>query len=106
MLIVIIAGAIMLAIMAAVIIGATLISKKCPKCKKFSLKKVSEEELERVATTRNVRKDIKDASGKVIRTEYKEIPVTKITYKVNYKCKNCGEEISKIRHREDKPLIY
>ena len=90
----------------AVIVVVSILSKKCPNCKKLGLKKVSQEEIDRQHTKRWVHDDIEDADGKVVGSRSKEIDVVRITYLVKYKCKHCGHEVTKKKVREDKPLFY
>ena len=93
-------------VVVGLVILFSILNKKCPKCKKIGLKKIGEEEIDRQHTKRRVENAVRDSSGKVVRTTSKEIPVVRITYLVKYKCKYCGEEVTKKKVREEKPLFY
>ena len=67
----------------------------CPKCgKKLSMKEISRKTTGSYATTMDVRREVKNSKGEVIRTYYEAVPATKYYYDCVDECKFCG-------HRRD-----
>ena len=67
----------------------------CPKCgKKLSMKEISRKTTGSYATTMDIRREVKNSKGEVIRTYYEAVPATKYYYDCVDECKFCG-------HRRD-----
>ena len=84
-------------ILAAVIFIVGLCIKRaidntaCPKCgKKLSMKEISRKTTGSCATTMDVRREVKNSKGEVIRTYYEAVPATKYYYDCVDECKFCG----------------
>ena len=90
-------GAVGTGILAAVIfivglcIKGAIDNTACPKCgKKLSMKEISRKTTGSYATTMDVRREVKNSKGEVIRTYYEAVPATKYYYDCVDECKFCG----------------
>ena len=83
-----------------VLVGGFLVSKQCPQCKKLGLQRIEVEEIDRHTIKQKVKNVKRDSDGKVVSTTEKYIPVTKIRYKITYKCKHCGNEVTEYKEAE------
>ena len=63
----------------------------CPKCgKKLSMREISRKITRTYATTIDVKREIKNTKGDVVRTYYEAVPATKYYYDCVDECKFCG----------------
>lgn len=63
----------------------------CPKCgKKLSMREISRKTTGSYATTMDVKREVKNSKGEVVRTYYEAVPATKYYYDCVDECKFCG----------------
>ena len=70
-------------------------ASKCPKCGKiFGMKEISRKTVGSRATTMDIKREVKNSKGEVVRTYYESVPATQYIYDCVDECKFCG-------HRRD-----
>ena len=66
-------------------------AEACPKCgKSFAMKEISRKTVGSRATTMDIKREVKNNKGEVVRTYYEAVPATKYYYDCVDKCKFCG----------------
>lgn len=67
--------------------------RKCPSCKKlFGLQEENTEVVNKEKVSVPVQTKMRNNNGEVFGTQEQYVPGERITYRVNYKCKECGEK--------------
>ena len=82
------------------IVFASILSHMCPKCKKIGLEYLGSRNIDTYISTKTVVDEVKNKDGKVIKTIEKTIPITKLRFEKEYKCKYCGHIVKTIGERE------
>lgn len=78
---------------------------KCPSCnKRFCLKKESKEVVGKEAVSVLVQTNTRNRNGEVTGSQEQYVPGERITYRINYVCRKCGEKCQRM-FTEDVPKV-
>ena len=88
-------GFLVLLVLGGIITAIVLIilfQSRCPACKKFGLREVQREEIKEEPISKLERQNRYDKNGHISGSRDVRIYGRKITYKVLYRCQDCGNE--------------
>ena len=75
---------------------------RCSSCGKwFQIREIGKQIVDKEETTVTIRIKKLDRDGKLIGYDEQEVPGEKITYHINYKCKNCGKNSTTLVKKKD-----